>query len=67
MGFLPGSDNIKIIDATVLVKGNLKKPDVSLDLSKARKQIEAEVKKSTQQEIEKSVKKLGNELKKLFK
>ncbi|HKJ42816.1 MAG TPA: AsmA-like C-terminal region-containing protein [Sunxiuqinia sp.] len=66
LGFLPGSENIQKLDVSVLVKGDLKKPDVSLDLSKARKQIENEVKKSTQKQVEKSVKKLGNELKKLF-
>ncbi len=66
IGFLPGSENIKLLDLSVLVKGELTKPEVSLDLSKAKKQIEEEVKKSTQQQIEKSVKKLGNELKKLF-
>ncbi len=66
LGILPGSDNIKLIDASVLVKGDLKKPDVSLDLSKARKQIEEEVKKSTKEEVQKSVKKIGDQLKKLF-
>lgn len=67
LGFLPGSDNIKIIDATVKLKGSLKNPDVSLDLSKARKQIQEEVKKSGKKEIEKKVKKLGDELRKLFR
>lgn len=67
LGFLPGTENIKKLDVSVLVKGDLKKPDVSLDLSKARKQVEEEVKKSTKEQLEKSVKKLGNELQKLFK
>ena len=66
LGFLPGTENIKILDVSVLVKGDIKNPEVSLDLSKARKQIEEEVKKSTKEELQKSVKKLGNELKKLF-
>jgi len=66
LGILPGSDNIRIIDASVLVKGDLKDPNVSLDLSKARQQIEEEVKKSTKEEVQKSVKKIGDELKKLF-
>ena len=66
LGFLPGTDNIKLLDVSVLVKGELTNPTVSLDLSKARKQIEEEVKKSTKEELEKSVKKIGDELKKLF-
>lgn len=66
-GFIPGSDNIKVIDATVLVKGDIKSPKVSVDLSKAKKQIEEEVTKSTKETLQKSVKKVGDELKKLFK
>lgn len=66
-GIIPGSDNIKLIDASVLVKGDIKNPKVSVDLSKARKQIEQEVKRSTKENLEKSVKKIGDELKKLFK
>ena len=49
------------------VTGDLKSPKVSLDLSKAKDQIAEEFKKSSQQEIQKSVKKLGDELKKLLK
>jgi len=67
LGILPGSENIHVIDASVLVKGDLKDPKVSIDLSKARKQIEEEVKRSTQESLQKSVKKVGDELKKLFK
>ena len=67
LGFLPGSENIKIIDATVKLKGSLTKPEISLDLSKARKQIQEEIKKSGKEEIQKKVKKLGDELKKLFR
>jgi len=66
-GIIPGSENIKVIDATVNVKGDLKNPKVSVDLSKARKQIEAEVTRSTKENLQKSVKKVGDELKKLFK
>jgi hypothetical protein len=67
LDILPGSQNIKMVEASVILKGALSKPDVSLDLSKARKQIEQEVKKASTEEIKESVKKLGNELKKLFK
>ena len=67
LDILPGSQNIKMIDASVILKGPLAKPEVSLDLSKARAQIEQEVKKASVEEIKGSVKKIGNELKKLFK
>lgn len=67
LGFLPGSQNIKTVEASVILKGTLTKPEVSLDLSKARRQIEQEVKKASVEEIKGSVKKIGDELKKLFK
>jgi fumarate reductase subunit D len=64
---LPGSQNIKMVEASVILTGSVTKPEVSLDLSKARKQIEQEVKKASTKEIKESVKKIGDELKKLFK
>ncbi|MBA4410581.1 MAG: hypothetical protein C0397_14310 [Odoribacter sp.] len=67
LGILPGSQNIKMVEASVILKGSLTKPEVSLDLSKARAQIEREVKKASVEEIKGSVKKIGDELKKLFK
>ena len=67
LDILPGSQNIKMIDASVILKGPITKPEVSLDLSKARAEIEQQVKKASVDEIKGSVKKLGNELKKLFK
>ena len=67
LDILPGSQNIKMIDASVILKGSLTKPEVSLDLSKARAQIEQQVKKASVEELKGSVKKLGDELKKLFK
>ena len=64
---LPGSQNIKMVEASVILKGDLAKPNVSLDLSKARQQIEDQVKKASVEDIKGSVKKIGDELKKLFK
>ncbi len=64
---LPGSQNIKMVEASVILKGSLSNPDVSLDLSKARNQIEQEVKKASIEDIKGSVKKIGDELMKLFK
>lgn len=67
LGILPGSENIKMIEASVILSGSITKPEVSLDLSKARAQIEEEVKKASVEQIKGSVKKIGDELKKLFK
>jgi hypothetical protein len=67
LSILPGSENIKMIDASVVLSGQVTKPNVSLDLSKARAQIEQEVKKASVDQIKGSVKKFGDELKKLFK
>ena len=67
LDILPGSENIKTVDASVLLKGSLTDPEVSLDLSKARTQIEQEVKKASVEQIKGSAKKIGDELKKLFK
>lgn len=67
LDILPGSQNIKLIDASVILKGSLTKPEVSLDLSKARAQIEQQVKKASVEDLKGSVKKIGDELKKLFK
>lgn len=67
LGMLPGSDNIKMVDASVILKGALAKPEVSLDLSKARAQIEQEVKNATKEQVKETTKKIGDELKKLFK
>jgi hypothetical protein len=67
IGILPGSQNIKMVEASVVLKGPITKPEISLDLSKARAQIEEQVKKASVEEIKGSVKKIGDELKKLFK
>jgi hypothetical protein len=67
LDILPGSENIQNVDASVVLTGSLTNPEVSLDLSKARAQIEQEVKKASTQQIKESAKKIGDELKKLFK
>jgi hypothetical protein len=67
LSLLPGSENIKMVEASVILNGPISKPEVSLDLSKARAQIEEEVKKASKEQIKNSVKKIGDELKKLFK
>lgn len=66
LGLLPGFNNINQFDVSLLVTGDIKSPEVSVDLSKARKQVEDEVKNATMEQIQNSVNKLGDELKKLF-
>ncbi len=66
LGIIPGFNNIELINASVIISGDIKSPEVSLDLSEARKQIQDEVKNATQDEIKNSINKLGNELQKLF-
>ncbi|HCR90810.1 MAG TPA: hypothetical protein DIW50_10215 [Prolixibacteraceae bacterium] len=67
MDLIPGSQNIQKIDVGVKISGPVKNPKVSVDLDAARKQIMNEVKKAGAQEIQDKVKKIGSELKKLFK
>ncbi len=67
LGVLPGQERIKKVPATVNIKGPVGNPDVSLDLADARKQIMEEVKKSSADDLKKSLDKLGKGLKKLFK
>lgn len=67
LDLIPGSQNIQKVDVGVKISGPVKKPEVSVDLDKARKQIMDEVKKAGAQEIQDKVKKIGSELKKLFK
>jgi hypothetical protein len=67
LSILPGQENISRIPATVLVTGPVNKPEVKLDLSQAKKNISAEVKKSTSEGLHKTINKLGESLKKLIK
>ena len=46
---------------------NQRKPEVKINLDEARRQITEEVKKSTKEDLQKSINKLGEGLKKLFK
>lgn len=66
ISFIPGSSQISKLDISVKVEGDIKSPKVALDLSKAKQQVADEFKKSGKEELEKSVKKIGDELKKLF-
>ena len=67
LAILPGQERIQVIPATVLLKGPVGKPEVKINLDEARRQITEEVKKSTKEDLQKSINKLGEGLKKLFK
>ncbi|NOY96410.1 MAG: AsmA family protein [Chlorobi bacterium] len=67
LGILPGQERIKTVPASVTIKGPVGKTKVKLDLSQARNKIMAEIKRSTKEDLQKSFKRLGDELKKFFK
>lgn len=67
LGILPGQERILAVPATVNIKGPVGNPNVSLDLADARKQIMEEIKKSSADDLKKSLDKLGKGLQKLFK
>ena len=67
LNVLPGQERIQTIPASVVLNGAVAKPDVSIDLEDARKQIVDEVKKSGKEEIQKTIEKVGEGLKNIFK
>lgn len=67
LNVLPGQDRIQTIPASVLLKGAVAKPEVNVDLEDARKKIVEEVKKSSKDELQKSINKIGEGLKNMFK
>ena len=62
LSVIPGNKNITVVPAGVNISGPVGKPEVKIDLSETRKTITNAAKDGMQE----SVKKLGNELKKLF-
>lgn len=60
---IPGNKNITLVPAGVIIKGPVGKPEVKMDLSETRKTITD----ATRQDLQKSINKLGEGLKKLFK
>jgi uncharacterized protein involved in outer membrane biogenesis len=67
IGIIPGQKNLEIIPVAVNVKGIVKDPDVKIDLSEARGMIMDGVKNSSSEDIRKTINKVGEGLKKLFK
>ena len=64
---LPGEERINVLPATVMLKGPVGKPEVSINLEEARKQITEEVKKSAKEDIQKSLNKIGEGLRNILK
>jgi bifunctional DNase/RNase len=60
---IPGNKNITVVPAGVIIKGPVGKPEVKMDLSATRKTIT----EATKDDLQKSLNKLGDGLKKLFK
>ncbi len=64
---LPGEERIQLLPASVVLKGPVGNPEVSVNLEEARKQITEEVKKSAKEDIQKSLNKIGEGLRKIIK
>ncbi len=67
LNVLPGQANIQTIPATVVLNGPVGKPELNVNLEDARKKIVEEVKKSSKEDIQKSINKIGEGLKNIFK
>jgi len=67
LSVLPGEQNIQVIPASVRIQGPVNEPEVKVDLSEARKKITEEVTKSTKEDLQKTLNKVGEGLKKLFR
>ena len=67
LGILPGQQNIQLIPVGIDISGPVNDPEVKVDLSDARAMVTKEVKNATKEEIQKTINKLGDGLKKLLK
>jgi hypothetical protein len=67
LSVLPGQERIQLIPASVVLKGPVGKPEVKIDLEEARKMITEEVKKSTRDNLQENLNKIGEGLRKLIK
>lgn len=67
IGFLPGQQNIKLIPVGVTIYGPVRDPEVKVDLSDARDLVKQEVKNASKEELQKTINRLGDGLRKLLK
>jgi hypothetical protein len=67
LNVIPGQERILMIPASVILSGPVGQPEVRIDMEDARKKIVEEVKKSGKEELQKSINKLGEGLKNIFR
>jgi len=67
LGFIPGQQNIQVIPVGIAIKGPVNDPSVNVDLSDARNLVKQEVKNATKEEIQKTINRVGEGLRKLLK
>jgi hypothetical protein len=60
--YIPGHQNIKTIDVGMNIKGDAKKPEVTIDNDKIRKQVMDQLRNSSQKDIEDAAKKIFRDL-----
>ncbi|MCE1199375.1 MAG: AsmA family protein [Marinilabiliales bacterium] len=65
IGVIPGAQNIEKYPVKIMIGGNIKKPDVKVDLSEAKDLVAKEFSKKAKSTLQDAVKKFG--LDKLFK
>lgn len=67
LGMLPGQKNIQVIPVGVTLNGPVKDPEFKIDLSDARELVKQEVKNASKEEIQKTINRLGDGLRKLLR
>ncbi len=67
LSVLPGQERIQLIPASVVLSGPVGKPEMRIDLEEARKMITEEVKKSTRDNLQENLNKIGEGLRNLLK
>jgi len=67
LGMLPGQKNIQMIPVGIAISGPVNNPDVKVDLSDATNLVKQEVKNATKEELQKTINRLGDGLRKLLK
>jgi uncharacterized protein involved in outer membrane biogenesis len=67
LGMLPGQKNIQMIPVGIAISGPVNNPEVKVDLSDATNLVKQEVKNATKEELQKTINRLGDGLRKLLK
>lgn len=67
LSVLPGQERIQLIPASVVLRGPVGKPEMRIDLEDARKMITEEVRKSTKENLQENLNKIGEGLRNLLR